>query len=58
MFYGDYSYDLAKERMETAIKDHEHDRLVKQLRLARKGSAAQRSGLIARSAALIMSLFR
>lgn len=37
MFYGDYSYELAKGRMEDAIEAHEHHRLVKQLRLARKG---------------------
>ncbi len=55
MFYGDYSYDLAKERMQTAIKAHEQDRLVKQLRLARKGP---RGGLVARSSALVMTLFR
>ncbi len=55
MFYGDYSYELAKERMETAIKAHEQDRLVKQLRLARKGP---RGGLVARSSALVMTLFR
>lgn len=55
MFYGDYSYELAKERMETAIRDHERDTLVKQLRLARKGPS---SGLVARSGALMMSLFR
>jgi hypothetical protein len=55
MFYGDYSYELAKERMETAIRDHEHDRLVKQLRLATKGPS---SGFVARSAALITALFR
>jgi hypothetical protein len=23
MFYGDYSYELARERMETANRDHE-----------------------------------
>jgi hypothetical protein len=55
MFYGDYSYELAKERMETAIRAREHDQLVKQLRLARK---VPHSGLVARSAALIMTLFR
>ena len=55
MFYGNYSYDLAKERMETAIRDHERDNLVKQLRLARKDSS---SGFVARSGVLIMSLFR
>jgi hypothetical protein len=55
MFYGDYSYELDRERMDTAIKAHEHDTLVKQFRLARKGS---RSGLVARSGVLIMTLFR
>ncbi len=55
MFYGDYFYELAKERMDTAIKAHEHDQLVKQLRLARKGP---RSGLVARTSALLMTLFR
>jgi hypothetical protein len=55
VFYGDYSYELAKERMETAIRDREHDGLVKQLRLARKGP---RSGLVARSAAFLTTLFR
>jgi hypothetical protein len=37
MFYGDYSYELAKEKMQTAIRAHEHDVLVKQLRLPGKG---------------------
>jgi hypothetical protein len=55
MFYGDYYHALAKERMHTAIREREHAHLVKQLRLAGKGP---RSGLIARSAALILSLFR
>ncbi len=55
MFYGDYYHEVAKERMQTAIRDREHAHLVKQLRSASKDS---RSGLIARSAALIMSLFR
>ncbi len=55
MFYGDYSYELAKERMQTAIKAHEHDQLVKQLRLARKGP---RGGLVARTSALVVTLFR
>ena len=36
MFYGDYSYELAKEKMQTAIRAHEHDVLVKQLRLPGK----------------------
>ena len=55
MFSGDYSYELAKERMESAIRAREHDQLVKELRLARKGP---RSGLVARSSALLMTLFR
>ena len=55
MFYGGYSYELGKERMETAIRDLQHDGLVKQLRLARKGP---RSGLVARSAAFLTALFR
>ncbi len=55
MFYGDYSYELAKAKMDTAIRDHERDNLVKQFRLAMKGPS---SGFVARSAALIMSLFR
>jgi hypothetical protein len=55
MLYGDYEHVLAKERMQTAIREREHDRLVKQLRSANR---SPRGGLIARSAALIMSLFR
>jgi hypothetical protein len=55
MLYGDYEHVLAKERMESAIREREHDRLVKQLRSA---SRSPRGGLIARSAALITSLFR
>jgi hypothetical protein len=55
MFYGDYSYELAKEQMQTAIRAHEHDVLVKQLRLPGKGP---RRGVAARGVALMMSLFR
>ncbi len=55
MLYGDYEHVLAKERMQTAIREREHDHLVKQLRSASRSS---RSGLIARSAALLTSLFR
>ena len=55
MLYGDYEHMLAKERMQTAIREREHDHLVKQLRSASRSS---RSGLIARSAALLTSLFR
>ena len=55
MLYSDYEHVLAKERMQTAIREREQDRLVKQLRSANRG---RRGGLIARSAALITSLFR
>jgi hypothetical protein len=55
MFHGDYSYELAEERMETAITTHEHDRLVKEPRFARKGP---RGGAIARTSALVMTMFR
>ena len=55
MFYGDYSYELVKERMDTAIRAHERDQLVKQVRLAKKGP---RSGLVVRASALVMTLFR
>ena len=55
MLYGDYEHVLAKERMQSAIREREHDRLVKQLRSA---SRSPRRGLIARSVALITSLFR
>ena len=55
MLYGDYEHMLAKERMQTAIREREHGQLVKQLRTASRSS---RSGLLARSAALITSLFR
>ncbi len=55
MFYGDYSYELAKERIETTIRAREHDQLVKELRSGRKGP---RSGLVARSSTFLMTLFR
>jgi hypothetical protein len=55
MFYSHYFRELAEETMETSIRDHEHDNLVKQFRLAKKGPS---SGLAARSGALIMTLFR
>ncbi len=56
MLYGDYSYELAKERMETAIRAREHDQLVKELRSVRKGPHS--GGLVARTSALLMTLFR
>ena len=55
MFYGDYNHELAKERMQTAIKEREHVNLVKQMRLAGKGS---RGGWVARTVAPIVSLVR
>ena len=55
MLYGDYEHVLAKERMQTAIREREHDHLVKQLRSAGRGP---RGGLIARGTALLTSLFR
>jgi hypothetical protein len=55
MFYGDYHHELAKERMQTAIKEREHGNLVRQMRLARRGP---RSSMFARSAALFTALFR
>ncbi len=54
MFYGDYSYELAMERIEADIKAHEYHRLGKQLRSARKGP---RRGMVARAAAFTMALF-
>jgi hypothetical protein len=55
MLYGDYEHVLAKERMQTAIREREHDRLVKQLRSADRGP---RGGLIVRSTAFLTSLFK
>jgi hypothetical protein len=55
MLYGDYEHVLAKERMQTAIREREHDHLVKQLRSANR---SPRVGLIARSTVLIAFLFR
>ncbi len=55
MLYGDYEHVLAKERMESAIRQRERDHLVKQLRSSNR---SPRGGLIARSAALITSAFR
>jgi hypothetical protein len=55
MFYGDYHHELAKERMQTAIKEREHGDLVKQARLANRGP---RMGIFARSTALVTALFR
>ena len=57
MFYGDYSYELAKGRMDEAIKAREHDVLVKQLRAARKEELPRKS-MVARGTAVGMALFR
>ena len=55
MFYGDYSYELAKERMETAIRARELDHMAKQFRLARRCPS---SGFAALSVTFIMALFK
>ncbi len=55
MFYGDYSYELATQRMDDAIKAHEHRRLAKQLRSAQK---VQRRGMAARATAFVVAMFR
>lgn len=55
MFYGDYHQELAKERMRKAIEEREHVELVKQVRLASRDA---RSGIFARSAAVVWALFR
>jgi hypothetical protein len=55
MLYGDYSYELARERMDVAIRAREHDVLVKQLRAVRKGTP---KSMAARGIAVVMALFR
>jgi hypothetical protein len=55
MFYSDYNHELAKERMQTAIKEREHANLIKQMRLLRKDP---RGGWVARTVAPIVSLVR
>ncbi len=55
MFDGDYSYELAMERIEDGIEAHEHHRLVKQLRSVRK---VQRRGMAARATAFVVAMFR
>ena len=57
MFYGDYSYELAKERMDEAIRVHENAVLVKQLRATRK-EAPPPKGVATRGIAIVMALFR
>jgi hypothetical protein len=58
MFYGDYSYELAKERMDQAIRAREHDVLVKQLRAAPKEEELPRKSMVARGTAVVTALFR
>ena len=55
MFYGDYSYELAKDRMDEAIRARQHDVLIKRLRAAR---GPTRNGMAARGVAVVMALFR
>ena len=57
MFDGDYSYELAKGKMDQAIRAREHDVLVKQLRAARKWELPRKS-MIARGTAVVTALFR
>jgi hypothetical protein len=57
MFYGDYSYELVKERMDEDIRAHEHDVLVKQLRATRKEGPPPK-GVATRGIAVVMALFR
>ena len=56
MFYGDYSYELVKERMDEDIRAHEHDVLAKQLRATRKEGPPK--GVATRGIAVVMALFR
>ena len=58
MFDGDFYCEVAHERIEQRLKAAEHDALVKQVRLARRSSSGLRNGLVARSAALLMTLFK
>ncbi len=57
MFHGDYSYELAKERMDEFIRDHEHDVFAKRLRAARKGQLP-RKGMAAQGIAVVLAFFR
>ena len=57
MFDGDYSYELAKGKMDQAIRAREHDVLVKQLRAAHKGELP-RKRMIARGTAVVTALLR
>jgi hypothetical protein len=57
MFYGDYSYELARERMDQAIRAREHDVLIKQLRATPKEELPPKS-VVARGTAVVTALFR
>ena len=55
-YYGGYSHDLAKERMETILRDVERGRLAKRIRSANKESL--RTGVATSSSAFVTALFR
>jgi hypothetical protein len=57
MFDGDYSYELAKGKMDGAIRAREPDVLVKQVRAVRKGEPPRKS-MVTRGIAVVMALFR
>jgi hypothetical protein len=57
MFDGDYSYELAKGKMDGAIRAREHDVLIKQVRAVRKGEPPRKS-MVTRGIAVVMALFR
>jgi hypothetical protein len=60
MFDGDYRYELAKRKMDEAIRAHEHDVLGKQVRSAARSSKGEppRKSMIARGTAVVTALFK
>jgi hypothetical protein len=58
MFDGDYSYELAKGKMDEAIRAREHDVLVKQMRAAPTKGELPPKGMAARGVAVVTALFR
>ena len=61
MFDGDYSLEMANEKMQEAIRAHNHDALVKQVRASRKVEPPRkppRKSMVARKTAVVMALFR
>lgn len=57
MFYGDYDYELGKDRMEQARREVRRDRL--EVRLAEEARAGSpRRGAFYRGTALVAALFR